>query len=310
MTLVGARDRARRHLLPVAHRHPRAGADRAPAAGARRGLARGHAGQLDRARRRERVQPRRPRSCSATARSSPATCCASGCQFEVDPTNVGRALLHGSSSTTRTRLLARIAAHAHGAAVDGPRPAHGLRFVLILVITRAVGRRELSSMEPFDLILLVVIGDLVQQGVTQSDYSLTGATTVLVTMAVLVVATAWLSFRFARLRPLLEGEPTLLISDGEILDAQPAPRAHDGRRDPRRGAPAVDRLAARTSATPCSRPTARSASSPRASDALGEAAQSLQRPAVARMHERVGERVQDEPAREVARTFEHHDARA
>ena len=50
-------------------------------------------------------------------------------------------------------------------------------FVLILVVTRAVGRRELSSMEPFDLILLVVIGDLVQQGVTQSDYSLTGAAT-------------------------------------------------------------------------------------------------------------------------------------
>jgi uncharacterized membrane protein YcaP (DUF421 family) len=91
-------------------------------------------------------------------------------------------------------------------------------FVLILVITRAVGRRELSSMEPFDLILLVVIGDLVQQGVTQSDYSLTGATTVIVTMAVLVVATAYLSYRFKRLRPLLEGEPTLLISDGRILE--------------------------------------------------------------------------------------------
>ena len=87
-------------------------------------------------------------------------------------------------------------------------------FVLILVITRAVGRRELSSMEPFDLILLVVIGDLVQQGVTQSDYSLTGSTTVIVTMAGLVVGTAWLSFRFKRLRPLLEGEPTLLIADG------------------------------------------------------------------------------------------------
>ena len=90
-------------------------------------------------------------------------------------------------------------------------------FFLILVITRVVGRRELGSSEPFDIILLVVVGDLVQQGVTQSDYSLTGATTVLVTMAVLVVATAWLSFRFARLRPLLEGEPTLLIADGEIL---------------------------------------------------------------------------------------------
>jgi uncharacterized membrane protein YcaP (DUF421 family) len=91
-------------------------------------------------------------------------------------------------------------------------------FLLILVITRVVGRRELSSMEPFDLIPLVVIGDLVQQGVTQSDYSLTGATTVIVTIAVLVVATAWVSFRFKRLRPLLEGEPTLLIADGRILE--------------------------------------------------------------------------------------------
>jgi uncharacterized membrane protein YcaP (DUF421 family) len=83
-------------------------------------------------------------------------------------------------------------------------------FFLILVITRAVGRRELSSMEPFDLILLVVIGDLVQQGVTQSDYSLTGATLVIVTVAVLTVCTAWLSFRFR--------EPVILVADGRILE--------------------------------------------------------------------------------------------
>jgi uncharacterized membrane protein YcaP (DUF421 family) len=90
-------------------------------------------------------------------------------------------------------------------------------FFLIFIVTRAVGRRELSSLEPFDLILLIVIGDLVQQGVTQSDYSLTGATTVIVTMALLTVLTAYLSFRFRRLRPILEGEPVLLIADGEIL---------------------------------------------------------------------------------------------
>jgi len=90
-------------------------------------------------------------------------------------------------------------------------------FVLIFIVTRVVGRRELSSLEPFDLILLIVIGDLVQQGVTQSDYSLTGATTVVVTMALLTVLTAYLSFRFRRLRPVLEGEPVLLVADGEIL---------------------------------------------------------------------------------------------
>jgi uncharacterized membrane protein YcaP (DUF421 family) len=90
-------------------------------------------------------------------------------------------------------------------------------FVLILAVTRAVGRRELSSMEPFDLILLVVMGDLVQQGVTQSDYSLTGTTMVISTLAILVVFTAWLSYRFKRLRPVLEGVPTLLIVNGEII---------------------------------------------------------------------------------------------
>jgi uncharacterized membrane protein YcaP (DUF421 family) len=91
-------------------------------------------------------------------------------------------------------------------------------FLVILVVTRAVGRRELSSMEPFDLILLVVIGDLVQQGVTQSDNSVTGAVTVICTMAVLTLATAYLSFRFRRLRPLLEGEPVMLIVDGRLLE--------------------------------------------------------------------------------------------
>jgi uncharacterized membrane protein YcaP (DUF421 family) len=89
-------------------------------------------------------------------------------------------------------------------------------FVLIFVVTRAVGRRELSSMEPFDMILLVVIGDLVQQGVTQSDYSLTGAATVIATLALLTVLTAWLSFRVRRLRPLLEGEPILIMSNGRV----------------------------------------------------------------------------------------------
>ncbi|HEY3189767.1 MAG TPA: YetF domain-containing protein [Solirubrobacteraceae bacterium] len=91
-------------------------------------------------------------------------------------------------------------------------------FFLILLLTRAVGRRELSSMEPFDLILLVVIGDLVQQGVTQSDYSLTGATTVIVTLSLLTVATAYATFRIRRLRPILEGDPIVLVVDGEPIE--------------------------------------------------------------------------------------------
>ena len=93
-----------------------------------------------------------------------------------------------------------------------------LAFLFVLLLTHVVGRRELSSLQPFDLILLVMIGDLVQQGVTQSDYSLTGATMVIVTVALLTVATAWLSFRFRRLRPVLEGDPVILVADGRVLE--------------------------------------------------------------------------------------------
>jgi uncharacterized membrane protein YcaP (DUF421 family) len=91
-------------------------------------------------------------------------------------------------------------------------------FLLMFLVTRAVGRRELSSMEPFDLILLVVMGDFVQQAVAQSDYSLTGATIVIVTLGLLTVATAWLSFRVKRLRPVLEGEPIVIIADGRLIE--------------------------------------------------------------------------------------------
>ena len=91
-------------------------------------------------------------------------------------------------------------------------------FFVLLVAMRAVGRRELNTMEPFDVILLVVIGDLVQQGVTQSDYSLTGAVTVISTITLLTVTTSYLSFRFRRLRPVLEGEPLVLLQDGRPIE--------------------------------------------------------------------------------------------
>ena len=90
-------------------------------------------------------------------------------------------------------------------------------FALILLVTRVVGRRELSSMEPFDLILLVVIGDLVQQGITQSDNSVTGAVIVITVIGLMTVATAYVNFRLRALRRVLEGGVVVLVEDGEVI---------------------------------------------------------------------------------------------
>jgi uncharacterized membrane protein YcaP (DUF421 family) len=91
-------------------------------------------------------------------------------------------------------------------------------FFFLYLLMRMLGRRELTSMEPFDIILLVVIGDLVQQGVTQSDYSVTGALLAISTIALLTVLVSWTSLRVPRLRPVLEGEPIVLIEDGDVVE--------------------------------------------------------------------------------------------
>jgi len=91
-------------------------------------------------------------------------------------------------------------------------------FLFVWLVTRAVGRRELSTLEPFDLILLVVIGDLIQQGVTQNDFSVTGGMLAVGTFAAMTVLFSWLAFRFPRVQPVLEGDPVILVERGKTID--------------------------------------------------------------------------------------------
>ena len=91
-------------------------------------------------------------------------------------------------------------------------------FFFVFLLTRVVGRRELSSMEPFDLILLITIGDLVQQGVTQNDFSVTGMMLAVGTIALLTVLVSYLSWKFRSLRPVFEGEPLILVENGSYVD--------------------------------------------------------------------------------------------
>ena len=91
-------------------------------------------------------------------------------------------------------------------------------FVFVFLVTRLIGRRELSKMEPFDLILLIVVGDLIQQGVTQIDYSFTGLVLATGTFALLTVGVSYLVFRVRRLRSLFEAEPIVLVEDGNLIE--------------------------------------------------------------------------------------------
>jgi uncharacterized membrane protein YcaP (DUF421 family) len=91
-------------------------------------------------------------------------------------------------------------------------------YVFIVFVLRVMGRRELSDLAPQDLVLLVVLGDLIQNGVTQSDMSMTGVTIAISTFVVLTVFSSYLGFKSARARSVLQGEPLIVVQDGKLIE--------------------------------------------------------------------------------------------
>lgn len=91
-------------------------------------------------------------------------------------------------------------------------------YFFLWFITRVIGKRELGSMSAFELVLLVTMGDLIQQGTTQEDFSVTGAMLAVGTFTLLMVFFSWVSFRFKKTRPMLEGMPVVVIQGGKVRD--------------------------------------------------------------------------------------------
>ncbi len=91
-------------------------------------------------------------------------------------------------------------------------------YFFLWFITRVVGKRELGQMSAFELVLLVTMGDLIQQGVTQEDYSVTGAMLAVGTFALLIVFFSYVSWRFTRARPALEGQPVVVVQNGGMRE--------------------------------------------------------------------------------------------
>jgi uncharacterized membrane protein YcaP (DUF421 family) len=93
-----------------------------------------------------------------------------------------------------------------------------IAFLFIWLMFRVMGRRELSQLSAFEFVLLMVVGDLIQQGVTGEDTSLIGGLSAAATMGLLTVLISWASFRFAALRKVLEGEPIIVIDNGVVKE--------------------------------------------------------------------------------------------
>jgi uncharacterized membrane protein YcaP (DUF421 family) len=94
----------------------------------------------------------------------------------------------------------------------------GVIYLLVLIGVRLSGKREVGQMTPFDLTLLLLLSNSVQNAMTGPDTSLMGGIVAACTLLVLNYGVAGVSGSSRRLRRLIQGEPTLLVHDGKIIE--------------------------------------------------------------------------------------------
>ena len=98
----------------------------------------------------------------------------------------------------------------------------GVIYLLVLIGVRLSGKREVGQMTPFDLTLLLLLSNSVQNAMTGPDTSLLGGAVAASTLLIVNYAVAQLSGKNRRFRRLVEGEPCLLVHDGKIIDSHMA----------------------------------------------------------------------------------------
>jgi len=92
-------------------------------------------------------------------------------------------------------------------------------YVLVMVLVRLSGKRAVGQFTPFDLVLLILIGNAVQNGINGGDNSLTGAAIMATTLIALNYAVAYVTSRNRKVEKFVEGVPVLLARDGQLFEA-------------------------------------------------------------------------------------------
>lgn len=92
-------------------------------------------------------------------------------------------------------------------------------YLLVLIGVRLSGKREVGQMTPFDLTLLLLLSNSVQNAMTGPDTSLTGGAIAASTLLILNYLIGNVSGRNRRFRRLVQGEPSLLVHDGKVIES-------------------------------------------------------------------------------------------
>jgi uncharacterized membrane protein YcaP (DUF421 family) len=91
-------------------------------------------------------------------------------------------------------------------------------YVFLLVLLRITGKRQISQMSPFDLVLLLILSNAVQNSMNAGDNSLTGGIISATTLVALNYAVGMATFRSKRVERLVEGRAQLVVHNGKVFE--------------------------------------------------------------------------------------------
>jgi uncharacterized membrane protein YcaP (DUF421 family) len=89
-------------------------------------------------------------------------------------------------------------------------------YLFLLMMLRLTGKRQVGQLAPFDLVMLLVLSNAVQNSMNGGDNSITGGVILVCTLIGINWFISWMTFRSKRLEALVEGRPILLVHDGHV----------------------------------------------------------------------------------------------
>ncbi len=90
-------------------------------------------------------------------------------------------------------------------------------YFFLLVVVRATGKRTIAESTPFDLVILLIIGDLVQEAIVDDDHSLTACVVIISTLMFLEVTLTLIKHRFKKADSVIDGLPLIIVDNGKLL---------------------------------------------------------------------------------------------
>ena len=93
-------------------------------------------------------------------------------------------------------------------------------YLFLLVIFRLSGKRSLEQTTTFDFVLLLIISEVIQQGVISTDNSLINAVVLVVTLVGLDIGLSLIKQRSERFEKLIDGTPLVIVDDGRVLNTR------------------------------------------------------------------------------------------